>query len=68
MKFELTHEVDKGPIPRWIANKALKFTSYINKKAFKYADMYTAVWDDYDDYDDLYVPHNQMTFEGLEDE
>ena len=38
----------------------------ISKVAHPYADMYTAVWDDYED-DNLSVPHNQMgLFEDLE--
>ena len=66
MDFKLEHEVDKGPIIRWIANKAMSISGKISKVAHPYADMYTAVWDDYED-DNLSVPHNQMgLFEDLE--
>jgi hypothetical protein len=66
MEFKLEHEVDKGPIVRWIANKAMSISGKISRVAHPYADMYTAVWDDYED-DELSVPHNQMgLFEDLE--
>jgi hypothetical protein len=59
MEFKLEHEVDKGPIVRWIANKAISISGKISRVAHPYADIYTAVWDDYED-DELSVPHNQM--------
>jgi hypothetical protein len=66
MDFNLEHEVDKGPIVRWIANKAMNVSSWLAKTSEPYADMYTAVWDDYED-DGLSVPHNQMgIFDNLE--
>jgi hypothetical protein len=66
MEFKLEHEVDKGPIVRWIANKAISISGKISRVAHPYADIYTAVWDDYED-DELSVPHNQMgLFEDLE--
>jgi hypothetical protein len=66
MDFKLEHEVDKGPIVRWIANKAISISGKISRVAHPYADIYTAVWDDYED-DELSVPHNQMgLFEDLE--
>jgi hypothetical protein len=38
----------------------------IEKPLYDYADMYTAVWDDYEE-DELPVPHNQMgIFDNLE--
>jgi hypothetical protein len=67
MDFKLEHEVDKGPVVRWIANKAMNLAGKISKLAHPYADMYTAVWDDYEDEENLSVPHNQMgLFEDLE--
>ena len=66
MEFKLEHEVDRGPVVRWIANKAMKICGKISRMAHPYADMYTAVWDDYEE-DDLSVPHNQMgIFDTLE--
>jgi hypothetical protein len=67
MEFKLEHEVDKGPIVRWIANKAMEISGKISRMAHPYADMYTAVWDDYEDESDLAEPHNQMgIFDNLE--
>jgi hypothetical protein len=67
MEFKLEHEVDKGPIVRWIANKAMEISGKISRVAHPYADMYTAVWDDYEDESDLAEPHNQMgIFDNLE--
>jgi hypothetical protein len=67
MDFKLEREVDKGPIVRWIANKVMSLSGSLAKLAHPYADMYTAVWDDYEDEDNLSVPHNQMgLFEDLE--
>jgi len=61
MKFELHHEKDAGPIVRWFATKMLAILHTVEKPLYDYADMYTAVWDDYEE-DDLSTPHNQMTF------
>lgn len=67
MNFKIKHEIDKGPIVRWIANKTLSFSSKISGWAYSYADMYTAVWDDYEDEESLSIPHNQMgIFNNLE--
>jgi hypothetical protein len=67
MDFKLEHELDKGPVIRWIANRTLDITNMVSKWAYPYADMYTAVWDDYEDEDNLSVPHNQMgIFDNLE--
>jgi len=66
MDFNLHHEVDKGPLVRWFANQAMSISGWLAKTSAPYADMYTAVWDDYED-DELAVPHNQMgIFEDLE--
>jgi hypothetical protein len=66
MDFKLEHDVDKGPIIRWFANQAMNISSWLAKTSAPYADMYTAVWDDYED-DNLSVPHNQMgIFDNLE--
>jgi len=66
MEFNLHHEVDKGPLVRWFANQAMNISSWLAKTSAPYADMYTAVWDDYEE-DELSVPHNQMgIFEDLE--
>jgi hypothetical protein len=66
MDFKLEHDVDKGPIIRWFANQAMNISSWLAKTSAPYADMYTAVWDDYEDYN-LSVPHNQMgIFDNLE--
>jgi len=66
MEFKLDHEVDKGPLVRWFANQAMNISSWLAKTSAPYADMYTAVWDDYEE-DELSVPHNQMgIFEDLE--
>ena len=66
MDFNLHHEVDKGPLVRWFANQAMNISTWLAKTSAPYADMYTAVWDDYED-DELAVPHNQMgIFEDLE--
>jgi hypothetical protein len=38
----------------------------VEKPLYDYADMYTAVWDDYEE-DDLSVPYNQMgIFDSLD--
>lgn len=69
MEFKVEHELDKGPLVRWVANKAMKLSGKISRLAIPYADMYTAVWDDYEEYDEdnLSVGHNQMgLFEDLE--
>jgi len=67
MEFKLEHEADKGPLIRWAANQAMNMSSWLAKVSAPYADMYTAVWDDYEDEDNLSVPHNQMgLFEDLE--
>ena len=66
MDFKLEHEADKGPLIRWAANQAMNMSGWLAKISAPYADMYTAVWDDYED-DELSVPHNQMgLFEDLE--
>jgi hypothetical protein len=66
MEFTLHHEVDKGPLVRWFANQAMNISGWLAKTSAPYADMYTAVWDDYEE-DDLSVPHNQMgIFDTLE--
>lgn len=66
MKYKLEHDLDKGPVVRWFANQAMNISSWLAKTSAPYADMYTAVWDDYED-DNLSVPHNQMgIFDNLE--
>jgi hypothetical protein len=66
MEFELYHEKDAGPVVRWFATKLLGIMHTIEKPLYDYADMYTAIWDDYED-DELSVPHNQMgIFDDLE--
>ena len=66
MEFNLHHEVDKGPLVRWFANQAMNISGWLAKTSAPYADMYTAVWDDYED-NNLSTPHNQMgVFEDLE--
>jgi hypothetical protein len=66
MEFIKEHEIDKGPIVRWIANQAMNMSSWLAKMSAPYADMYTAVWDEYED-DELSMPHNQMgMFEDFE--
>jgi hypothetical protein len=66
MEFKLYHEKDAGPVVRWFATKILGILHTIEKPLYSYADMYTAVWDDYED-DGLSVPHNQMgIFDNLE--
>ena len=66
MDFKLEHDVDKGPIVRWFANQAMNISGWLAKTSAPYADMYTAVWDDYEE-DDLSIPHNQMgIFDDLE--
>jgi hypothetical protein len=66
MEFNLHHEVDKGPLVRWFANQAMNISGWLARTSAPYADMYTAVWDDYEE-DDLSVPHNQMgIFDTLE--
>jgi len=66
MDFKLEHDVDKGPIVRWFANQAMNISGWLAKTSAPYADMYTAVWDDYEE-DDLSTPHNQMgIFDNLE--
>lgn len=67
MEFKLYHEKDAGPVVRWLATKLLGIMHKIEKPLYDYADMYTAVWDDYEDKDNLSVPHNQMgIFDNLE--
>lgn len=67
MEFELHHEKDAGTVVRWLATKLLSIMHKIEKPLYDYADMYTAVWDDYEDEDSLSVPHNQMgIFDNLE--
>jgi hypothetical protein len=66
MEFKLDHDEDKGPVVRWFANRAMDISGWLAKVSSPYADMYTAVWDDYED-DELSVPHNQMgIFDNLE--
>jgi hypothetical protein len=66
MEFNLHHDVDKGPLVRWVANQAMNISGWLAKTSAPYADMYTAVWDDYED-DNLSTPHNQMgIFDNLE--
>lgn len=66
MDFKLEREVDRGPLVRWVANQAMNISGWLAKTSAPYADMYTAVWDDYED-DELSVPHNQMgIFDNLE--
>lgn len=66
MEFELHHEKDAGPVVRWFANKMLNLLHKVEKPLYDYADMYTAVWDDYED-EDLSTAHNQMgIFDDLE--
>jgi hypothetical protein len=66
MEFELHHEKDAGPVIRWLATKILGVLHKIEKPLYDYADMYTAVWDDYEE-DGLSTPHNQMgIFDNLE--
>jgi hypothetical protein len=44
----------------------MNISGWLAKTSAPYADMYTAVWDDYED-DGLSVPHNQMgIFDNLE--
>lgn len=63
MEFELHHEKDAGPVVRWFANKMLNLLHKVEKPLYDYADMYTAIWDDYeDDNSHLATPHNQMAF------
>jgi hypothetical protein len=62
MKFELYHEKDAGPIVRWLATKLLAILHTVEKPLYDYADMYTAVWDDYEKDLDLSTPYNQMAF------
>ena len=59
MEFELHREVDKGPLVRWFANQALGVSSWLAKVSYPYADMYTAIWDDYED-DNGPIDENQM--------
>jgi hypothetical protein len=69
MEFELHHEKDAGPVVRWLANKMLNLLHKVEKPLYDYADMYTAIWDDYEDCcdEELSVPHNQMgIFDDLE--
>jgi hypothetical protein len=67
MEFKLYHEKDAGPVVRWLATKILGILHTIEKPLYNYADMYTAIWDDYEDEDSLSVPHNQMgIFDNLE--
>jgi hypothetical protein len=67
MEFKLYHEKDAGPVVRWFATKILGILHTIEKPLYNYADMYTAVWDDYEDENNLSVPHNQMgIFDNLE--
>jgi hypothetical protein len=66
MEFELHHEKDAGPLVRWFATKMLNILHKVEKPLYDYADMYTAVWDDYEE-DDLSVPYNQMgIFDSLD--
>jgi len=66
MEFKLYHEKDAGPVVRWFATKILGILHTIEKPLYNYADMYTAVWDDYEE-DELSTPHNQMgIFDTLE--
>ena len=67
MEFKLYHEKDAGPVVRWLATKILGILHTIEKPLYNYADMYTAVWDDYEDENNLSVAHNQMgIFDNLE--
>ena len=67
MEFKLENDVDKGPIVRWVANRAMSISGWLAKTSAPYADMYTAVWDDYEDESDLAEPYNQMgIFDNIE--
>jgi len=66
MEFKKEREVTKGLLVSWVADQAMNLSSWISKVANPYAEMYTAVWDDYEDdeeyeEDKLTVSHNQMT-------
>jgi hypothetical protein len=66
MDFKLENEIDRGPLVRWFANQAMNISGWLAKTSAPYADIYTAVWDDYEE-DDLSIPHNQMgIFDNLE--
>jgi len=44
----------------------MNISGWLAKVSAPYADLYTAVWDDYED-DNLSIPHNQMgIFDNLE--
>jgi hypothetical protein len=58
MDFIKEHEIDKGPMVRWVANQAMNMSSWLAKISAPYADMYTAVWDDYED--DSPIDDDQM--------
>ena len=61
MEFKLKREIDKGPLVRWFANQAMNISGWLAKTSAPYADMYTTVWDDYEDENTpLATPHNQM--------
>lgn len=60
MEFELQRDADKGPLVRWAANQAMNISSWLVKVSSPYADMYTAVWDDYEDEDHSPIDDDQM--------
>ena len=62
MDFKLEHDVDKGPIVRWFANQAMNISGWLAKTSAPYADMYTAVWDDYEEDED---PEGDLTKEDV---
>jgi hypothetical protein len=64
MDFKLEHEVDKGPLVRWAANQAMNMSNWLVRVSSPYADMYTAVWDDYEDdeYEDPIDPDQMVIF------
>lgn len=51
MEFIKHVEVDKGPVVRFFANKLSNLGSWLIDKTHAYAEMYTAVWDDYEEDD-----------------
>jgi hypothetical protein len=60
MEFKKEREVNKGLLVNWVADQAMNLSAWISRVASPYAEMYTAVWDDYEDEDILSTPQNQM--------
>jgi hypothetical protein len=50
MEFTAAHDIDKGPIIRWGANRVIAFAEFLFRIATPYATMYTVTFDENEDW------------------